>query len=662
MFGSPRAREYATVEPMYASGRLGLEETARGTYMSLRTGLLALIAVFAIAGSRTPVHSQAFDCVLLNDDNTNIFLVPDECFANEEHATWCNCVTSLFTNPVKGEKTGLNQAIQWITDQPGVGNHRVEVGVGTLDVSGITAGTVIGSTLLNELIPQSAGVPPNTFFVVRTEVVVTAVGADFLDFDIVAREVSPAAKFILRYDPLDACHSGGIQYQGRLQSNGAGKGFLLEYHFPKELILQNAACTASRPAGVQYPAIEPNDADAPGFTVRFVLRFFTKESGLYTLPSTSPVAVSTTLRRFTNSETGLAEILELGADDLCLVRDVPEADPTPCKLRDESFNLKNFAGENTAPTARIVMVDAVNASLIPDPAELQKACGSARVLCRGGNSEDGDGGTQTLSYEWSVVSGPAGGASIPSETVNFKDTEVTFSTVGNYVIALKINDGGAENNLAETTVTINVRDDFDFNVTPTAVITSTPDPAEVELSQGKASVTLDASASSNGTPGIDDCAQVLSFSWTQTSGPEQATIVAPAAASTEVQLKAPGTYTFELLVDDGQEVDNTSSAEVTVTVTGQTAASFRRGDSDGNGNVELTDAVRTLNWLFLGGVQPQCLDAADSDDTGSVDISDAVKILNYLFLGGAPPAAPGPMECGVDAAEDELADCVYENC
>jgi len=63
-----------------------------------------------------PAHArgQAFDCVLLNDDNTNIFTIPDECFTLPENATWCNCVRSLLTNPVKGEKSGFNQAIQWI--------------------------------------------------------------------------------------------------------------------------------------------------------------------------------------------------------------------------------------------------------------------------------------------------------------------------------------------------------------------------------------------------------------------------------------------------------------------------------------------------------------------------------------------------------------------
>ena len=75
---------------------------------------------------------------------------------------------------------------------------------------------------------------------------------------------------------------------------------------------------------------------------------------------------------------------------------------------------------------------------------------------------------------------------------------------------------------------------------------------------------------------------------------------------------------------------------------------FRRGDSDANEAIELTDAISLLNYLFTGGVKPVCLDAADFDDNGEADISDAISNLNYQFLGGGPPADPGPFTCGPD--------------
>ncbi|MEM7233231.1 MAG: hypothetical protein AAF517_13730 [Planctomycetota bacterium] len=77
---------------------------------------------------------------------------------------------------------------------------------------------------------------------------------------------------------------------------------------------------------------------------------------------------------------------------------------------------------------------------------------------------------------------------------------------------------------------------------------------------------------------------------------------------------------------------------------------FRRGDVDGSGAVNLSDGIFTLNYLFLAGPVPTCLDAADSDDSASVNLSDAVFLLNYLFLSGPTPLAPFP-DCGATDRE-----------
>jgi len=73
---------------------------------------------------------------------------------------------------------------------------------------------------------------------------------------------------------------------------------------------------------------------------------------------------------------------------------------------------------------------------------------------------------------------------------------------------------------------------------------------------------------------------------------------------------------------------------------------FRRGDADGNGTLDLTDPIFLLLWLFVGGDEPGCLDAADSNRDGHHDLSDAVHLLLYLFHGGSAPLGPGPERCG----------------
>jgi hypothetical protein len=89
------------------------------------------------------------------------------------------------------------------------------------------------------------------------------------------------------------------------------------------------------------------------------------------------------------------------------------------------------------------------------------------------------------------------------------------------------------------------------------------------------------------------------------------------------------------------------------TVWGQAApeAHFLRGDSDRSQVIDLTDGIYTLGWLFLGGPEPPCLDAADTDDSGAIDIADAISLFSFLFLGSAPPAAPYPVFEGDPTAD-----------
>ncbi len=85
--------------------------------------------------------------------------------------------------------------------------------------------------------------------------------------------------------------------------------------------------------------------------------------------------------------------------------------------------------------------------------------------------------------------------------------------------------------------------------------------------------------------------------------------------------------------------------------------SFRRGDVNQDGTVQLADAVALLQRLFAASEALACEDAADADDDGALNLSDAARILAFLFSAGAAPAPPGPVECGEDPTEDELAHC-----
>ena len=87
---------------------------------------------------------------------------------------------------------------------------------------------------------------------------------------------------------------------------------------------------------------------------------------------------------------------------------------------------------------------------------------------------------------------------------------------------------------------------------------------------------------------------------------------------------------------------------------------FVRGDADGNGSVQITDAVDVLLSLFRGN-PVACLDAADADDNGSVLITDGIHILYFLFRPGSPPRFPFP-HCGRDLSQDELGCESFPSC
>lgn len=77
---------------------------------------------------------------------------------------------------------------------------------------------------------------------------------------------------------------------------------------------------------------------------------------------------------------------------------------------------------------------------------------------------------------------------------------------------------------------------------------------------------------------------------------------------------------------------------------------FRRGDSNSDASVNLSDAVHILLWKFSGGEAPGCEEAADTNADKRVDLTDAVSLLEYLFRGGPEPPLPGPHECGTPQA------------
>ena len=124
----------------------------------------------------------------------------------------------------------------------------------------------------------------------------------------------------------------------------------------------------------------------------------------------------------------------------------------------------------------------------------------------------------------------------------------------------------------------------------------------------------------------------------------------------------PGEHTYRVVAIVGGEPCS-GEDEITCTVTVPSVGTpFRRGDADGVGQVDLTDGVFLLNFLFLNGPAPPCFDAADVNDDGELNITTGVFLFNFLFVSGPIPPEPGSMACGIDETADDIDCATYDNC
>lgn len=61
-----------------------------------------------------------------------------------------------------------------------------------------------------------------------------------------------------------------------------------------------------------------------------------------------------------------------------------------------------------------------------------------------------------------------------------------------------------------------------------------------------------------------------------------------------------------------------------------------RGDANGDGSIDVGDAVHIVNYIFKGGLPPGTYEG-DANGDGTINVGDSVYIINYIFKGGPPP-------------------------
>jgi hypothetical protein len=201
-------------------------------------------------------------------------------------------------------------------------------------------------------------------------------------------------------------------------------------------------------------------------------------------------------------------------------------------------------------------------------------------------SIDADG--DPLTYRWTFVSKPAGSAAVLSSTTAGRPT-FTVDRGGTYVFRLVVNDGRTDSTFDEVRIST-------VNAAPIA--NAGPDRT---VARG-ATVTLDGTASSD--PDFD----ALGFTWSVFARPSGsvAALLGDSTMNPTITLDKPGTYTFRLVVSDGQlsstpddvTIDTTNSAPVADAGPDQTGEVGTVVVLDGRGSRDADGDSLTFTWTW----------------------------------------------------------------
>ena len=201
----------------------------------------------------------------------------------------------------------------------------------------------------------------------------------------------------------------------------------------------------------------------------------------------------------------------------------------------------NDGSANSAPD--IVIVTSGNSAPAANAGPDQTAVQGQVVTLDGSGSSDADG--NALTYQWTFVEKPAGSAAVLSSPTALKPT-FTVDVKGTYRLQLVVNDGEASS----------APDLVDVVVGNTAPVAAAGLDQNVSLGS---LVTLDGSGSSDvdGDP--------LTFMWSLTSVPagSAATLSSPSAVKPTFTVDRPGTYTAQLMVNDGTVLSAGDTVNVT---------------------------------------------------------------------------------------------------
>jgi len=203
------------------------------------------------------------------------------------------------------------------------------------------------------------------------------------------------------------------------------------------------------------------------------------------------------------------------------------------------------SGATATATVRITVAPAANQPPVANAGANQTiTLPLDSATLNGSASIDPDG--TIVSYTWTKISGPATGAIVSASSAN---TVVDKLVQGTYTYKLTVRDNSGATSSDTVTVTVNAA-------------ANKPPVANAGTSQ---TITLPTNtASLNGSASSDPDGTIASYSWTELSGPNTATISGNKTATPAVSGLIAGQYIFQLTVTDNSGATSTASVKITV--------------------------------------------------------------------------------------------------
>ncbi|TFH65302.1 MAG: hypothetical protein E4G91_02975 [Candidatus Zixiibacteriota bacterium] len=99
------------------------------------------------------------------------------------------------------------------------------------------------------------------------------------------------------------------------------------------------------------------------------------------------------------------------------------------------------------------------------------------------------------------------------------------------------------------------------------------------------------------------------------------------------------TFYYNAIVTDSDSPPKSQTISFAHTI-GNAVAHPVCGDANADEDIDISDAVYLIAYIFSGGPAPTPTIRGDADCTGSIDISDVVYLVSYIFAGGSTPQCP----------------------